>query len=132
MNTALRNILILLLATLQLMSPLVHAHVGEEMPGTGLHRHGLEIYDHSHDAPLLTSDTSHLGIDSHVICINTGIKLSKPLLTDSSVNYGQPQYNSLVNVQWLAFSVNFSPWQGHVKTSLSFHPFSPRAPPVVS
>jgi hypothetical protein len=49
MLTTLRKFTVIFLAILQLIAPLVHAHVGEKDPDFGLHVHGIDMQGVEHD-----------------------------------------------------------------------------------
>lgn len=52
MLTTLRKFTVILLAILQLVAPLVHAHAGEKASDLGLHVPGLEMYGVDHESSM--------------------------------------------------------------------------------
>ncbi|MGR9046881.1 MAG: hypothetical protein ACU83N_16490 [Gammaproteobacteria bacterium] len=132
MLTALKKILILVLALLQLMAPLVHAHIADDRLGVGLHIPGLEHYNVASDAPEIKALAHDAASDNLVIGIDSGIRLdlndNGPLQDQACFldQGGFPENRTLLSHQ-----INFSP---HQPPSISFvfasSPQSPRAPPV--
>ncbi|PKM12786.1 MAG: hypothetical protein CVV13_04045 [Gammaproteobacteria bacterium HGW-Gammaproteobacteria-3] len=126
MFTALKKLLLIILALLQWLSPLVHAHVADDLQGAGLHIPGLEKYSVSPDEeqlqPLAEADL--------IITIASGVH-DEPTHFDA----GQAPDKSCCSYQISFFNqiphqpINFSP---HLRP-LSFpaivlSPLVPRAP----
>ncbi len=77
MNSTPTHLLFLILALLQLVAPLVHAHTGEESSAQGLHLPGYEHYNVNHDTPEFHA-LSHACAEEHsIISVGTGIKHKK-------------------------------------------------------
>jgi len=145
MFTTLRKYTVVFLAILQLIAPLVHAHVGEKTAillnasvGAALHVPGLERYSVDHDTSAFRIEalcckifTHDFDSDGMLIGIDTGIKDRQ---TDSGPDLGNSYY---LHQQIPAFSaaispfdINFSP-QSQLFVRRSLIPsLSPRAPPA--
>ncbi len=144
MFTTLRKYTVVFLAILQLIAPLVHAHVGEKVGvlsnssiGT-LHVPGLERYSVDRDASAFQIEalyckafTHDFDSDGMLIGIDTGIK-------DRQTNVGPDLDNSYyLHQQALTFSAaispfdtNFSPQSQLFVRRQLIPSLSPRAPPA--
>lgn len=143
MFTTLRKFTVIFLAILQLIAPLVHAHVGEKvglLPNAGvgsLHVPGLEKYSAERDASVFQIETLPCNVSTHdfssdgmLIGIDTGIK-------DKQTGTGSNLDNSYYLQQVLAFNAvispfdtNFSPQSQPFVRRLLVPSLSPRAPPA--
>jgi hypothetical protein len=144
MFTTLRKYTVVFLAILQLIAPLVHAHVGEKtaiLPNSSignLHVPGLERYSVDRDASVFQIEALYCKVFTHdfdsdgmLIGIDTGIK-------DRQTNPGPDLDNSYYLHQQVSafsaaispFDINFSP-QSQLFVRRSLIPsLSPRAPPA--
>ena len=80
--------LIILLALLQFVAPLVHAHTGEEHSNLNIHLPGFEYFSLNNDAPVLQAAT-HPNFDCSIISIGSAIK-HKKVYTDHTTPYFLP------------------------------------------
>ena len=129
MLTALNKFLFILLAMLQLVAPLVHAHTAGEFYESGLHVPGLEQFTYSDDSTIARAindgaDGSHLIVDLDVGFIK------------AAQDNGEVQYYFLIqngfplSLSVLRYEINFSPQIHHIPIpSLFLAGLSPRAPP---
>jgi hypothetical protein len=136
MFTALKKILVIVLALLQLVAPLVHAHTSDDLPGAGLHIPGLELYSATQDLPeiqaLLRASTN----ECLTIEIDAGIHYEP---ADFNIDHLQDEacflyQDGFSNHQvLLSHQINFSPHRQHL-ISLAFvlSPLAPRAPPILN
>ncbi len=144
MFITLRKFTVIFLAILQLIAPLVHAHVGEKiglLPNSGvgtLHVPGLERYSVDRDALVSQIETLPCNLSTHdfssdgmLIGIDAGIK-------DGQVNAGANLDNSCYLHQQTVifktaispFDTNFSPQPQQFVCRLLIPSLSPRAPPA--
>ncbi|HEY8035129.1 MAG TPA: hypothetical protein VIF37_06030 [Methylobacter sp.] len=144
MFTTLRKFTVIFLAILQLIAPLVHAHVGEKigiLPDSGvgtLHVPGLERYSVDRDASAFQVETLHCNVSTHdfnsdgmLIGIDTGIK-------DRQASVWADLDNSYyLHQQALAFNAAISPFDTIIPSQsqlfahrLLIPSLSPRAPPA--
>lgn len=74
MNSTPSYFLFIILALLQFVAPLVHAHTGEELPVQGVHLPGYEHYSVNHDSAEFSA-LSHSCAEAYsIISVGTGIK----------------------------------------------------------
>ncbi|MGZ8223317.1 MAG: hypothetical protein ACXWT0_16880 [Methylobacter sp.] len=144
MFTSLRKFTVIFLAILQLIAPLVHAHVGEKVglssnSGSGtLHVPGLERYSVDRDAPLFQAEALHCNVATHdfssdgmLIGIDAGIKDRQ---IDAGIDLDHSYYLHpealLFNASLSPFDINFSPQSQLLVRQLLIPSLSPRAPPA--
>ncbi|ATG92396.1 hypothetical protein [Methylomonas koyamae] len=72
----LRQFLVVLLVLLQTAAPLVHAHVGGDAGGCGIHLHGLEGLQSDPDHSQLQSLRHDMQHQAAVVNVGSAIKLS--------------------------------------------------------
>ena len=139
MLTSLRKFTVIFLAILQLIAPLVHAHVGEKAgflshSGVGaLHVPGLERY--SVDRSIYPAEAIHYKVSTHdfssdgmLIGINAGIK-DKQANVDVD-HYYLYQQIALFKTVILPFNTATPPQSQPFVCRLRIPSLSPRAPPV--
>ena len=134
MFSALKKIVIIVLALLQLMAPLVHAHISDTPSGAGLHIPGLEIYSVVRDAPEIQALVHDAVCENQIIAIDSGIRLnlsdydSDPIQGEAYISYQDalPKQPAL-----LSHYINFSPHRYRlIPFAIVLSPQSPRAPPA--
>lgn len=87
MHSTPSHFLFIILALLQFVAPLVHAHTGEELSVQGVHLPGYEHYNANHDLPEF-HDITHSWSEEHsIISVGTGIKHKK-----TSSGYTSPYF----------------------------------------
>jgi hypothetical protein len=130
MFTTLRKFLVILLAMLQLIAPLVHAHAGEKIQDLGLHVPGLEMFGADHDASMshaIRLDFSHSGI---IVGVDAGMK-DKQVNALADLDYSHYLHQAPVFSAALSpFDANFSPQPTQSFCRLFIPALSPRAPPA--
>ena len=136
MFTALKKILVIVLALLQLVAPLVHAHASDDFPGNGLHIPGLELYSATQDLQEIQTQLRASTNECLIITINAGIHYEP-----ADFSNDQPQHEACFLYQdespnhqvLLSHQINFSPHRQHL-ISLAFvlSPLAPRAPPILN
>jgi hypothetical protein len=148
MFTALRKSTVILLAILQLIAPLVHAHAGEKASELGLHVPGLEIYsiqqdtfisqavNHDENAAHTASQrvaafSSSPSIEGIIVSVDAGIR-DKPVnaVVDVDNDHYLYQQNALFKTAIPSFDVNFPPQVTRFVSRLLIPSLSPRAPPA--
>lgn len=125
-----RNFLVVLLVSLQWISPLVHAHINATPSlQTGLHIPGLENYGIKPDT-LLVSATSvnYAEVEGLIIGIDAGIKTNQHASNDAPY---LPSISFAFKPSVLRFAVNFSPHPQAFVARFFLSAHSPRAPPFV-
>ncbi|MGZ5580564.1 MAG: hypothetical protein ACXWGW_15940 [Methylobacter sp.] len=135
MLTSLRRFTVVFLAILQLIAPLVHAHVRENFNSSALHVPGLEKYNA--DLDIATGKkTFHVGAihrdaEGMPIGIDTGIK-HQPFKhhADSGHQHYLHQQTALFKAPAPVVSPYFSPQTLPPSFRLLASALSPRAPPV--
>ena len=132
MIPVIRKHLVLLLAMLQLFAPLVHAHVGNNSFGDGLHIPGLELYRPNQDAPVVHNVNLDCEPEGLLVMVDAGIKQPYAVDLETSGDYNP----ALLPADQLRLSAlpypshNFSPHQPSVGYRLFSNAHSPRAPPI--
>ncbi len=76
----LRQFLVVLLVLLQTAAPLVHAHVGGDADGCGIHLHGLERLQSDPDHSELQS--LHHELQQHAAVVNVGSAIKRQIDRD--------------------------------------------------
>lgn len=144
MFTTLRKFTVIFLAILQLIAPLVHAHVGEKIgllpnPGLGaLHVPGLERYSVDRDASVSQKKTLHCNVSTHdfssdgmLIGINAGIKDRQANAgVDLGHSYYLHQQTTIFKTAILPFDTTAPPRAQPFVARLLIPSLSPRAPPA--
>jgi hypothetical protein len=131
MMSVIRKSLVIVLAMLQLLAPLVHAHAGQTSFNEGLHVPGLELYLPNQDAPVFQGVSADWNSEGILIVVDTGIKNSQDIFVEieddsfALLPSGQLQVSALPDNDR-----NFPPppESFHFRRQLST--FSPRAPPA--
>lgn len=131
MSVVFRNFLLIILAMLQLVAPLVHAHTGNFKFNEGLHIPGFETYSTIQDAAVIKKVNLDNGAEGLLVVVDTGIK--NPL--DTSVETKDIEYATPPNAQLLVSLLpsadsNFSPHKHSSSYRIQSSPTSPRAPPA--
>ncbi len=148
MFTTLRKFTVIVLAILQLIAPLVHAHAGEKVSDLGLHVPGLEMYGVEHDAsvfqavsydsspdrigsrPIATLPPS-LAVEGIIVGIDAGMKDKQVnAASDLDNNHYLHQQVPVFNAAIFPFDINFSPQAQQFVCRLFIPSLSPRAPPA--
>lgn len=144
MFITLRKFTVIFLAILQLIAPLVHAHVGEKtglLPNSGLgtlHVPGLEKYSVDRDASMSRAEALYCSASMHdfsadgmLIGIDAGIKDRQP---NAKVNLDHSHYlhqqAAIFKTAISPFDTNFSPPSQQLVCRLFIPSLSPRAPPA--
>jgi len=129
MFIALRKSTVILLAILQLIAPLVHAHAGDKVSDLGLHVPGLEIYGVEHAEKMFQT----VNYDSHsegiLVGVDAGMK-DKQVIVDLDNNHYLHQQPPAFNAALSPFDTNFSPQSRQFVCRLFIPSLSPRAPPA--
>jgi hypothetical protein len=131
MFTTLKRFTVILLAILQLVAPLVHAHAGDKVSDLGLHVPGLEIYGADYDFPIAQEVSYDFSSEGILVGIDTGIKdkqVNAPVDVDNS--HYLHQQAPVFNVAISRYDINFSPQQHDVARNPLIPSLSPRAPPA--
>ncbi|CAG7856564.1 hypothetical protein MCAMS1_01092 [biofilm metagenome] len=128
--------LIILLAMLQFVAPLVHAHTGNHNFSQGFHLPGLESYlslHHALENQLVNSNNVDRDNEGLLIVVDTGIKNPNDVVAknDDHYSYTLITVNSLINSNLFDNDCNFSPHNQIVAVRTHFSPLSPRAPPAI-
>jgi hypothetical protein len=131
MILTLRRYLLVLLALLQLVAPLVHAHSGHGFAQFGLHLPNFEIYSvaTSENVPLLQSLDYSTQLDA-IVSISTGIQNQHSHADDLSPLLYFPPAAFIFSPTLASCEINFSPQTLQRFTTFVHSPQSPRAPPV--
>lgn len=123
--------LVFLLVMLQLVAPLVHAHIGSNSFNQGLHMPGLELYRINHDGPAVQTVNADRDADGLLVVMDAGIIdtpdafLAKKSQTHSAVLVGQIQVSLIPPTD-----SNFTPQQPLLTSRIFPSSHSPRAPPA--
>ncbi len=130
MIPVLQKILIISLVILQMATPLVHAHSGDDYSGSFIHLPGLESLSVGTDHPQFSSIHCHFSHDQGIVSIGSAIQhpVQDAIDNSSTIILTQPDFPpSLILLNYV---VNFSP---HPEQPTSTPPISqhgPRAPPA--
>lgn len=129
------KIVIIVLALLQLIAPLVHAHrTVDRSSVTGLHVPGLELFSAGQDSPELQALVRVTTIGNQIIEIDSGLRMQAghqiPYPLDKGFyvfcQSGFPSFHGAFNRQ-----VNFSPHRIFFPPTLfTLKSLAPRAPPL--
>ena len=127
----LRNSLIVLIALLQLVAPLVHAHSsGTQSAAPGVHLPGLEFISANGSMPGVHAEVSRIDCCGILIDVSCGLKQSKTA-ADLPAIYPTHQGGQSFNADFIVATINFSPQPGSFSTQTAIQPISPRAPPFL-
>lgn len=125
----------MLLAMLQFVAPLVHAHTGVHHFSQGLHIPGLESYlslQHASDNQFVNINTSNWDNEGILVVVDAGIKNPGYVITEAeNGSIASLPTNPLISLSVFASDCNFSP---HLQVSAFVKiasPQSPRAPPAI-
>ncbi|MGZ5052823.1 MAG: hypothetical protein ACXWF8_13520 [Methylobacter sp.] len=136
MFTRLRRFTVVFLAILQLIAPLVHAHVGENFNSSALHVPGLEKYNADRDLvsgkKIFHADAIYQDAeDGMLIGIDTGIKhKSFNYHADSDHQHYLHQQTALFKADMPVTKPYFYPQTQPPACRLLASSLSPRAPPA--
>jgi hypothetical protein len=122
------NFLIIILALLQFVAPLVHAHTGEEHSKPNIHLPGFEHFSLKGDSPALHSIT-HPNVDAcSIISIGSAIQ-HKKIYTDYTTAYFLP--TEILSIKSVAYhSLIKLALQQQIHSKIRpYKSFSARAPP---
>jgi hypothetical protein len=133
MLSSTRTFLLILLAMLQFIAPLVHAHARQHYLEIGLHLPGLEKFhaadeSSSSDARLLSAHS-----DDFIFSVDDGIKQSRPPMADDApADYllfrPFPDFRTAKSSLEISYPPHISPFIPHFSIAL----LSPRAPPSLN
>lgn len=125
-----RNSLIILIALLQLVAPLVHAHSSESLPqNLGIHLPGLEFIAGNQNLPGAHTEASRIDCCGILIDVGCGVQHSKTAM-EMPVALNSRQNFTLPNIKFIVATINFSPHRPSIFSTASYlQPVSPRAPP---
>jgi hypothetical protein len=131
MTLTLRRYLLVLLALLQLIAPLVHAHSSNNFSQFGLHLPNFEIYSVAipENFPALKSFDYLANLDDAIVSISTGMQNQQNNADDLSSLLYFPPTPFIFAVALASCEINFSPQALQSSTTLVHSPQSPRAPP---
>lgn len=129
----LNKILVFILALLQTMAPLAHAHAGKNAAHQGLHIPGLESFHYGHDAPILVNVNNGKAPEGLLVMIEAGIKNPQTVISGNRDNDFAGLMGTRIPVNLLPENdQNYSPHPFRAFYSgFYFTPHSPRAPPVL-
>lgn len=131
MLTTLRKFTVIFLAILQLIAPLVHAHVGEKYPDFGLHVHGIEMHGVEHDTLVFHAVNHDFSSEGIIVGIDAGMRDKQvSTVADSNNSHYLHQQASVFNAAISPFDINFSPQSQQFVCRLFIPSLSPRAPPA--
>jgi len=132
----LKKFLVILLALLQLVVPLVHAHAGEDswsLPNTGLgklHIPGLEAYGVEHESLTIEATGHHYYAEELIIAVDAGIfRNQSKLIHDDGNHYFLASQSIAIKPSLSLFDSNFSPPVPTYASRLPITSHTPRAPP---
>ena len=132
MFSVFKKSVLIVLAMLQFLAPLVHAHTGASHPHGGIHMPGLEAYlNHQHAPALEKVNSAWPSSEGFLVMVDAGIKNTKDALSHS-VGYNFCCVDTGLLHQNLPEQrpQNFSPQKRILPPSSSdFPPHAPRAPP---
>lgn len=128
-----RNFLIILIALLQLVAPLVHAHsTGTQPPALGVHLPGLEFIagsQHSTGATGALAQASQLDCCGILIDLGCGVRHSKSVAALPATLNSRQDF-TLPAIDFIVATINFSPHRPSVFSTIAYlQPVAPRAPP---
>lgn len=132
MFSSMRTFLLMLLAMLQFIAPLVHAHAGQSTSGKGLHLPGLERYQAT-DAvasPAAQLLSAHSG--DFIFSVDQGIRPSRLTIAmgaPSDCCLSQISRNFENAEPEPSFAIRYPPQFNRVISLFSVAALSPRAPP---
>ncbi len=131
MNASPSHFLFIILALLQLVTPLVHAHTGEESIKQGLHLPGYEHYSVNLDTPEYHIVTHPTAENCSIIGVATGIK-HKNVLSDQHSPDSIPAASLSLNpATYSVYIAAVTPGSATIKPP-PFLILPSRAPPVNS
>ncbi|MGR8935478.1 MAG: hypothetical protein ACU837_13955 [Gammaproteobacteria bacterium] len=124
-----RNFLIILVALLQLVAPLVHAHASARQNAVlGIHLPGLEFISTNDDIPMLHAEVSRADCCGILIDVGCGLQQSK-FSPDLPLLYPPDASVAAFNAHYIVATINFSPHSSHLFDRIATQPIAPRAPP---
>jgi hypothetical protein len=130
MLSSTRTFLLILLAMLQFIAPLVHAHARQHYLEIGLHLPGLEKF-HAADE-MSSSDALRMSAhsDDFIFSVDDGIKQSQPLMADNTPDdyllfLPFPVFETAEPSLEITDSPHINPFIPHFSNAI----LSPRAPP---
>jgi hypothetical protein len=126
----LRQSLIVLVALLQLVAPLVHAHSsGMQSVALGVHLPGLEFIAATDNMPSAHAEAPRSDCCGILIAVSCGVQCAKTSI-DMPAALHSHQEATIVGTDFIVAVINFSPQQPPVfSTQTVLQPISPRAPP---
>jgi len=128
-----RQLLFLLLALLQFIAPLVHAHTQQSFSSFGLHVPGLEAYEAEQLSALVPMSCQYSNLDGLMVGVDIGIRQSRDNQSVANGNDCPVMFSiALPKSAVSRFSVNFSPQTPVYAPSPNLSLQAPRAPPVIS
>ncbi len=132
MSIIVKKSVFIVLAMLQFLSPLVHAHTGDDHFNRGFHIPGLESYLDNQDAASFNNVNSSWHSEGLLVLVDAGIKNPLDMTVQNIESNDYIAIKSYFPVQKLsAHENNFSPQEHYLKLPRhSFPPQSPRAPPL--
>ena len=123
--------LIILLASLQLVAPLVHAHTGEEHSSQRVHLPEFEHFSLSNDSQVFQALTASLSVDaSSIISIGSAIK-HKKAFTGHKTPYSLPAENANFKSATRHCSIHNALQQQAQIPARHYHLLPVRAPPQI-
>ena len=133
MFLTLRRCLVVFLTILQLFTPWVHAHTGEQFLKSGLHIPGLERFETKDDKLIVQLKGLQLNhaLEGMIVAIDMGVKQHQinPLDNNDGNSFIHQSLITL-NAQILRFDVNVSQQKSQFVDTVLIQENSPRAPPL--
>ena len=126
---ALQKILVIVLVLLQFAAPLVHAHTGNEITGSGLHVPGLESFSVGSNTNEISSIDRHFGHNSGIVSIGSAIQQKHQACIDESSDAVLSQPSFSFHLALLDYYINFSPQSDQPFPTPFIFQHSTRAPP---
>jgi hypothetical protein len=128
----LRQSLIVLIALLQLVAPLVHAHSsGMQTVALGVHLPGLEFIAANNNMPSAHAEASRSDCCGILIGVSCGVQSAKSSIDMPAALHSHHEA-IIFAADFIVATINFSPQHPPVfSTQTVLHPISPRAPPFL-
>jgi hypothetical protein len=131
MTTVFRNALLMMLAMLQLVAPLVHAHAGNFKSSEGIHLPGFESYASTQHAVVVKKVNLNHGAEGLLVVMDAGIKDPQDATIETKdIGYALPVTLIVLVASLHHADSNFSPHKRSFSYRIQPSPISPRAPPA--
>ena len=119
----------MVLVLLQFAAPLVHAHTGNEITGSGLHVPGLESFSVGANANEISTIDGHFDHNYGIVSIDSAIQQKHQACIDesSAAVLSQPSFS--FSLALLEYFINFSPQSDQPLPTPFISQHNTRAPP---